>query len=193
MPKIDEVTVQDYKTLLFFSHPPASTLSVSCALFWLVDGLTNLLDPRTTSKDNFVCLYINFLCAPLPWLGPGEGPVTFAKLQFNPLLGLLSGFLLTSFPTPPPSFSSNFTQRFRNSWLCLLSTFPHVGTFRSMSPPPPPAFSCSQDNIREQAGLSRATLEISSELLSHFPLRPQKSYSTHFKVIFALEIVFYHR
>ena len=108
MPKIDEVTVQDYKTLLFFSHPPASTLSVSCALFWLVDGLTNLLDPRTTSKDNFVCLYINFLCAPLPWLGPGEGPVTFAKLQFNPLLGLLSGFLLTSFPPSHQTLHKGF-------------------------------------------------------------------------------------
>ena len=45
----------------------------------------------------------------------------------------------------------------------------------------------------EQAGLSRATLEISSELPSHFPLRPQKSYSTHFEVIFAPEVVFYRR
>ena len=49
------------------------------------------------------------------------------------------------------------------------------------------------DNNKKQAGLSRATLENSSELSFPFPLRPQKSYSTHFEVISAPEVVFYCR
>ena len=48
-----------------------------------------------------------------------------------------------------------------------------------------------------QAGLSRATLEISSKLSSklssNFPLRTHKSHSTRFEVIFTPKVVFYWR
>ena len=42
----------------------------------------------------------------------------------------------------------------------------------------------SLDKTLKQAGLSRATLEISSEFSSNFPLRTLNSYSTCFEVIF---------
>ena len=44
-----------------------------------------------------------------------------------------------------------------------------------------------------QAGLSRATLEISSECSSIFFLRTQRSHSTHFEVIVTPEVVFHSR
>ena len=44
--------------------------------------------------------------------------------------------------------------------------------------------------ISKQAWLSRATLEISSEFSSNFPLRTHKSHSVHFEVIFPSEVIF---
>ena len=63
---MDEVTVQDYKTLIFFTSLPASTLSVSHALFLSSDWPKHWQILLTTSKDNFVCLYVIFLRAPSP-------------------------------------------------------------------------------------------------------------------------------
>ena len=45
----------------------------------------------------------------------------------------------------------------------------------------------------EQAGLSRATLEISSEFSSNLPLRTHKSHSARFEVSFTSNLFFYWR
>ena len=44
---------------------------------------------------------------------------------------------------------------------------------------------------REQAGLSRATVEISSEFSSNIPLQTHKSHSARFEVIFMSELFFH--
>ena len=84
-----------FKTFIFFALT-ASPLSITNPLFLLVDGLTNKLPPRTTlfTKDNLV--WINFLLAPLPEIGPGELPAKFEKLQ----LGSLPGSSLATSMTP---------------------------------------------------------------------------------------------
>ena len=49
------------------------------------------------------------------------------------------------------------------------------------------------NNNKKQAGLSRATLENSSDFSSNFPQGAQQSYSTCFEVIFAPTVVFHWR